>query len=458
MSGVGSPIAASLLSLSIEADVDLARSLLARLYHLRGLSERELAEAVGRSIAIGDVRLARGFAERWIAECPDSGDAALAIALTLVAGQERALPTWARRAIVLGNRSAIAMVWCGQGALARREAEEARRFFVSAVILGPDIAEAYAYLAVLTGDEEGAASGRAGDRALRLDPSGQCLVRAGTTLFDAGRTDVAGRLFETARSLPGWPNPLIGDPALVRSILNGESLAAVMTLDPRSVANWPEYRETYNADFIYVSGDHFWAYPQTFDGSADAQVLMSFCYSSDRRMFGRFLYGSNIYSDDAGEFIIMPGDAYRDFAFTARPDHALVYDSLDQVGTDGIAEAIGRGAAFKCAMLTERDVWMVMPLNLMFWYPHDGSFKFTTELRVHAAITDWPAETWSPIWQRVIQGFASRSRWSIPKVDLISERSWSRLSVKSDGTYTRYGGRLQTRQGRYKRLRIFARS
>lgn len=296
-------------------------------------------------------------------------------------------------------------------------------------------------------------------RALALaDDALEHAVRLGRALAEALHVDAAITLFADLKARGKIVSRLRPEPGLAAAILEGASLYALMTPDPRLPANSPEYLENYQFDTIHLSGDHFWAYPQVFVTDPVHGTLVNLCYPSDTRLVCRFAYGSSLFDAEPGNFIVMPGDAYRDFEFRVRHDHRIIYDSETTTDTAPLAAAIEEGAVFRCAMLLPSGVWHVAPVHLAFFYPGDRSFKLTTELRVHAALTGWPMEALSPLWQTFIDEFDRRTEWNPYTVAMPCDRAWSQFVITSDGRYERFLGKATAFKGRFTRLRIFART
>jgi len=170
---------------------------------------------------------------------------------------------------------------------------------------------------------------------------------------------------------------------MVRSIVEGYSLASVMIPDPKLPSNQPAHNETYALDFIMIKESRFFAMSHPHHRMFRHKLAglhsapSSFIYS-----LGYKGIMANWAPDQSKILFSKIGARYSSFEWRLKNDYRLVWDSTGESGLNDdvtiLRKSILNGERFKVSIQLEDDVWFVLPVDLINLEKDGTSFDVRT--------------------------------------------------------------------------------
>jgi hypothetical protein len=242
--------------------------------------------------------------------------------------------------------------------------------------------------------------------------------------------------------------------SIIEQLLNGASLACIMTPDETIPGNEPLHDESLDLQHVIIKGKYFWGMTHHGYFAVNAPSGNFFYFSNFKKLFGTFAPDAAM-RDLSSNCNISTTKRYKKFKFINRNRFKLIWDTEGERDFNSVRQAIHEATPLRVALLDAEDVWNLHPVILPQVEKNGGHFVLQTHLAIYPDFfrnQDIFESSWDNIKPYVDDPDVYKKGFMA-----IKSRFWiGAYHIKEDGTHkSAYDLGRGNSDNSHKRLKIF---
>jgi hypothetical protein len=170
--------------------------------------------------------------------------------------------------------------------------------------------------------------------------------------------------------------------SIIEELLNGASLACIMTPDETIPGNEPLHDESLDLQHVIIKGKYFWGMTHHGYFAVNAPSGNFFYFSNFKKLFGTFAPDAAM-RDLSSNCNISTHKRYKKFKFITRHRFKQIWDSEGEQDFGAVRWAVKEAVPLRVAFLDGEDVWNLHPVMLAQVEKEADHFVLQTHLAIY---------------------------------------------------------------------------